>query len=127
MSSSEVAAVAKAVDAIRKAMIGAKKDELEGVALSSLSYGHSGGHIEDRAEFARAIVAGESCFLTLEFNDQTIEVDGNTAIVRNIFEGDTNDNGVPGRAHIGVMIVMKKDDKGEWKMYARQAYKLNAE
>lgn len=124
MLNDEIAAVSKAVEDIRKAMLSGDRAALETVAHPSLSYGHSGHHIEDRAEFADAIATGKSTFVTLAFNEQTIQVDGDTAIVRNIFEGDTNDGGKPGHAHIGVMMVLKKNEQGIWKMYARQAYKL---
>lgn len=123
--STDVKAVTDAVENMRLAMLSAEKGSLEKVGLPSLSYGHSSGRIENNAEFVDAIVTGKSKFETLNLNDQTVQVDGDVAIVRHILEAKTHDSGKPaGEVKIGVMLVMKKDSAGEWKLLARQAYKL---
>ncbi|GKX51464.1 nuclear transport factor 2 family protein [Budvicia aquatica] len=122
--SAETKAVTDAVESMRQAMVSAKKAELEKVGSPALSYGHSSGRIENNAEFVDAIVTGKSTFVTLDLKDQTVQVDGDVAIIRHIMEAKTNDSGKPGEVRIGVMLVMKKDKAGEWKLLARQAYKL---
>lgn len=122
--SAETKAVTDAVESMRQAMVSAKKAELEKVGSPALSYGHSSGRIENNAEFVDAIVTGKSTFVTLDLKDQTVKVDGDVAIIRHIMEAKTNDSGKPGEVRIGVMLVMKKDKAGEWKLLARQAYKL---
>jgi hypothetical protein len=37
--------------------------------------------------------------------------------------GDTNDNNKPGTVNLGVLLVWQKQ-KGQWKLLARQAFKL---
>lgn len=120
----DVTAVNNAVETMRQAMLSAKKAELEKVGAPNLSYGHSSGRVENNAEFVDAIVTGKSSFVTLNLNDQTVDVEGDVAIVRHIFEAKTNDSGKPGEVKIGVMQVWKKDKAGDWKLLARQAYKL---
>ncbi|WES70487.1 nuclear transport factor 2 family protein [Superficieibacter sp. HKU1] len=122
--STDIKAVTDAVENMRLAMLSGEKSSLEKVGLPSLSYGHSSGRVENNAEFVNAIVTGKSRFQTLNLSDQTVQVDGDVAIVRHILEAKTNDSGKPGDVKIGVMLVMKKDNAGEWKLLARQAYKL---
>ncbi|MDR0805510.1 MAG: nuclear transport factor 2 family protein [Enterobacteriaceae bacterium] len=122
--SADVKAVNDAVESMRLAMLSANKADLEKVGAPNLSYGHSGGKIENNAEFVDAIVTGKSGFKTLDFNDQSVTIDGDVAIARHIFEAKTIDSGKPGEVKIGVMQVWKKDNAGAWKLLARQAYKL---
>lgn len=115
--------VEQAVETMRLAMLSSDKAQLEQVALPSLTYGHSSAIIENKAEFVDAIVSGRSGFTTLQFQDQSIITEGDTAIVRHVFVADTNDSGKIGKVKIGVMLVFKKVDN-DWKLLARQAYKL---
>ena len=115
-------AVGQAVETLRKAMVDGDKAALEKIADSRLSYGHSGGKLEDKAAFVEALASGKSDFATLNLSDQTITVAGNTAIVRHTLDADTNDNGKTGTVHLIVLLVWLKEG-GEWKLLARQAVK----
>ena len=116
-------AVANAVEALKKAMIDADKTVLENLAADGLSYGHSSGKVEDKAEFVRAIVSGESDFVTIDLTEQTIKIVGNNAIVRHKLSAKTNNKGQAGTANIAILLVWQKQ-KGQWKMLARQAVKI---
>jgi ketosteroid isomerase-like protein len=121
--SKDETAVANAVETLKKAMISGEKAALEAIAADDLSYGHSAGKVEDKAEFVRAIVSGESDFVTIDLTDQTIKVVGNTAIVRHKLAATTNNNGQAGTAKLAVLTIWQKQ-KGEWKLLARQAVKI---
>lgn len=121
--SKEEAAVASAVEMLKKAMIEGKKEALENIAADDLSYGHSAGKVEEKAEFVRAIVSGESDFVTIDLTDQTIKIVGNNAIVRHKLSATTNNNGQPGTVKLAVLLVWQKQ-KGQWKLLARQAVKI---
>ena len=123
--SKDEAAVAAAVEALRKAMVDGNKAALEKITLNDLSYGHSGGKIEDKATFVQAIASGASDFVTIELTEQTIKVTGDVAIVRHKLAADTNDGGKPGTVKLAILTVWKKQGK-EWKLLARQAVKLAA-
>lgn len=123
VTSNNQSTVEQAVETMRLAMLSADKTQLENVALPSLTYGHSSAVIENKAEFVDAIVSGRSGFITLEYQDQTIVTEGDTAIVRHVFSADTNNSGQKGKVKIGVMLVFKKTGE-DWKLLARQAYKL---
>ena len=116
--------VAAAVEKLRKAMVDGDKKELEDIVMDKLSYGHSGGHVEGKAEFVDKIVTGKSDFVTIDLSDQTIEISGNIAVVRHKLEAKTNDNGKPGDVHLLVLLVFQKDHK-HWKLLARQAVKAS--
>lgn len=116
-------AVAEAVEQLKKAMIDGNRDELEKIADNNLSYGHSGGHVEGKKEFVEKIASGKSDFVTIELSEQTIYVNGKTAIVRHTLNAKTNDGGKPGEVHLKVLLVFQKHG-GSWKLLTRQAVKV---
>lgn len=114
--------VATAVEFLKKAMIDGSRESLEAIAGEKLSYGHSGGKVENKAEFVEAIASGKSDFVSIDLTDQTIQVSGKTAIVRHSLSGKTNDKGVPGTVKLHILTVWQKTH-GKWVMIARQAVK----
>ena len=122
-SPADEAALAKAVDTLRTAMLAADKAQLLALASDKLSYGHSSGKLENKAEYADAIAGKKAVFKTLEFKDQTVAVTGNTAIVRNTFVSDVEVDGKVTPVKVGVMQVWQKEGEA-WKLFARQAFKL---
>jgi ketosteroid isomerase-like protein len=118
--SKEEKAVTASVESLRKAMVDADKATLEKLADTKLSYGHSGGKIENKETFVDNIVSGRSDFVTIELADQTVSVTGNTAIVRHNLNATTNDNGKPAEVHLHVLTVWVKEGNA-WKLLARQA------
>ena len=121
--SADEKAVAAAVEALRKAMVDSDKTALESLAAQELSYGHSSGLIEDKAAFVDQFVRGASDFVNITLSDQTIKMAGDAAIVRHRLIGDTNNNKVPGKIDIIVLLVWQKQN-GQWKLLARQAARL---
>lgn len=122
--SKEESAVAIAVESLRKAMVDGNRDGLDKITASELSYGHSGGKIEDKTTFIEALASGNSDFVSIELTDQTIQVTGNVAIVRHTLSGATNDKGKqPGTVKLYVLLVWQKQHN-EWKLLARQAVKV---
>lgn len=120
--SKDETAVANAVEQLRKAMIDGNKSELEKIVLDKLSYGHSSGYVEDKTEFVDKIVSGKSDFVTIGLKDQTIRVNGKTAVVRHKLDATTQDNGKQGEVHLSVLLIFQKENK-QWKLLARQAVK----
>jgi hypothetical protein len=49
--SADEAAVAQAIEALRKAFFGQDKTQLEALCADELSYGHSDGRVENKAQF----------------------------------------------------------------------------
>lgn len=117
--------VADAVEKLKKAMIDGNKEELESIVIDKLSYGHSGGQVQNKDEFVQKIVNGQSDFVTIDLSEQTISISGNTAIVRHKLEAKTNDGGKPGEVHLLVLLIFQKENK-QWKLLARQAIKVSS-
>src|SRR6266699_3948979 len=76
------AAVAKSVEAFRKAQIAADAKAFDTLCAAELSYSHSDGRVEDKATFIANATSGKSKFLSLEYQDPQIRVVGPAAIVR---------------------------------------------
>ncbi len=116
--------VEEAVESFRKVMVDPDEQILRQLTSEKLTYGHSNGVIEDRQTCIESMVSGKFNFLSVDLTEQTIDISGNTAIVRHILQGDTHDAGKdPGKAHIKVMQVWQHQD-GQWKLLARQAVKV---
>lgn len=120
---SDEAIIASAVETLRKGMVDADRSALDKIASARLTYGHSSGKMEDKAEFIEALVSGKSDFTRIDVTDQKIIVSGNTAIVRHVLKGETINNGITTALNIGVMLVWQKEGK-EWRLLGRQAFKL---
>jgi ketosteroid isomerase-like protein len=123
--SGDEAAVAQAVEAFRNAMLKADRSQFEALAADQLSYGHSSGRIENKAEFIDAATSGRSTWKFITLTDQTTQIVGNTAIVRHTLTGETERDGKTNPVKIGVLMVWHKPD-GQWKLLARQAVRLEA-
>lgn len=120
---SDVQAVTEAVEKLRLAMISGEKSELESLILPELTYGHSGGHIDDAKEFVEKLVSKKSDFLTIDITNQQVQIVGSTAIVRHHFYATTADLGkTPGDVILDILLVWTKVKK-DWKLLARQAVK----
>lgn len=115
--------VTAAVEKMRFAMISGQKADLDAVASENLTYGHSSGKLQNKTEFMDSFLTKASVFVTITLTDQTIQVTGNTAIVRHKLAATTADGGKPGTVNLGIILVFVKQH-GQWKLLARQAYKL---
>lgn len=122
--SQSVSSISTTVENLRLLLENPDKLKLENIAHEKLTYGHSGGKIENKTEFIEAFISGNSDFVNLKFTDLKIEEVGKTAIVRHILEADTKDKGKePGHVKLKVILVFVKEQK-QWKLLARQAIKL---
>ncbi|TDO97713.1 nuclear transport factor 2 family protein [Flavobacterium sp. 245] len=119
----EETAVKDQVEILRKAMIDADGVKLKSLTAENLSYVHSNGTFQNQAEFIDGIVSGKSDFVTIDFQDQTITIQNDVAIVRHVLAAHTKDGGVDKDIKIGIMLVWQKQ-KSKWLLIARQAYKL---
>ena len=115
--------IADRMEMLRKALITPDKKVLEELTADELTYGHSIGLIEDKAAFIDAMVKGRVVFTSITVSDQTIKTVGNVAIVRQHFIADLNNNNMPSKVDIIVLLIWQ-NQKGQWKLLARQAAKI---
>jgi ketosteroid isomerase-like protein len=117
--------VAAAVEKLRQVMVDPDLKTLEALTAADLSYGHSNGKVQTKAEFIDDLKTGASDFVKIALSDQTIKVDGDTAIVRHALVAETNDSGKPGNVSLKILMVWKKQH-GHWQLLARQAVRFTA-
>lgn len=115
--------VQEAVEKLRNLMVHPNEAALLDLAHPELTYGHSNARMENRTDFVQALVTRKSHFKKIELQDQSIVIEGKTAVVRHRLEADTFDGGVANTVRLHILTVWTKEKKG-WKLIARQAVKL---
>ena len=121
--SSEEASVAEAGEALRKAMLDADRARLEELLSDRLSYGHSSGVVQTKAEFIDVVAGRKTIYKSIDLTEPKTAVAGMNAIVRHIFSAETEANGKPNSSRIGALQVWQKEG-GRWRLLARQGFKL---
>lgn len=121
---SDEAAVAQAVNALARAMVMGDRAQMTALTAEALSYGHSAGLVETKAQFVENIAGGNNTFSRIDLSDTSVVMAGNNAIARHIFSADAVNKGQKMSPRIGVLQVWTKESGG-WKLLARQAFKLS--
>jgi hypothetical protein len=114
-------AVSAAVEELRKAMIAGDRSALDKIAAAELSYGHSSGRLENKAEFIEALASGKSGFSEIKTEGETIKIVDKTALVRHTFNGTRRKDGDKVKLYT-LLVWLQQGD--QWKLLARQAAKL---
>ncbi len=114
--------VLAAMEAYKQAMIRNDAAVLEKLLGSDLSYVHSGGQVETKADVLKAVTSGKNVITRMEFTNPSTRLYGNTALVRcrtDLWHSDTN------IVHMDVLHAWIKNPQG-WQLVARQATRLAA-
>lgn len=122
-SGTDTQKIETAVDELYAAMVDKDKESLENLTSENLTYGHSSGKIQDKSQYVDGVINGTFNFSSITPAEQKIYTSGDTAIVRHLFVAEGTDKGEPADVRIGIMMTYQKQ-KGQWKLLARQAYKL---
>jgi hypothetical protein len=117
------AAVAQAVEALRKAIFAQTKAQLEALTAAELSYGHSSAVVQSKAEFVNGVMTRKGTLKSLEFQDVKVALAGDAAIVRHGWLSQSEADGKATATKLGVLAVWQRQ-RGHWKLLARQGYKL---
>jgi ketosteroid isomerase-like protein len=112
------AAIEKLYNAIRDKDAAA----FEPLVTHDLSYGHSSGRIEDKAEFIANVMKPNTRWKTIYGAKQSNYISGDTAVSRHIMAGEVERDGKPGTSNMDVLMVWQKQG-GAWKLLVRQGYK----
>jgi ketosteroid isomerase-like protein len=115
--------VAQAVDHLTQAMLHKDIAELNALTAPNLTYGHSSGKIQDKKAFIADIETGKSAFKTLEMQNQTITLSGDTALVRHHFSAQALKGTEVIPTEIENFQIWQKQD-GKWLLVGRQAFKF---
>lgn len=119
-----IADVETAVKTFNDAVINADKAQLESLCSDILTYCHSSGLNQSKSEFIDEVVNGSFSFLTMEMTNKTIDLSGDTAIVRYTLDSEATNAGEPTTVHLGMLQVFQASADGKWLLLARQAYKI---
>ena len=68
-------------------------------------------------------MSGRSAWKFITLTDQSTQIAGNNAIARHILTGETESEGKTNAVKVGVLMVWLKQD-GNWKLLARQAFRI---
>ena len=118
-------AVAKNVEAFRTAQFAADAKTLDGLCAPELSYSHSDGRVEDKAAFVANATDGKSKFLSLAYQDVSVRVVGDAAIVRFHWLGETQAAADGKKSATNLHILMNWQKQGaDWKLLTRASTKL---
>ena len=113
-----------AIEKFRLAMIDPNPIIFDELISSDLSYGHSGGLVEDKKACIASMVDGKFNFEAIELSEKTLKITGNTAVVRHLFSAQTHDAGKdPASIKLKVMMIWIKVS-GNWKLLARQSVRV---
>ena len=117
-------AVWSRVEALTKAIFETKdRAALLDLVSEKVTYGHSGGNIEDKATMVEKAVTNKMAYKNTVFEKVSVDVDGNTAVVRHNFSATSVENGTETPVNLAVLQVWKKEN-GKWRIWARQAVKV---
>ena len=119
----EIAKIEHTVTSLYTAMVEKNRNVLEGLTMAKLSYGHSSGTIENKSEYVDGVLNGAFQFSSIAPENQTISIVEEIGIVRHIFNVEDTNNGTPAKVNIGCLLIFKKKNNN-WKLLARQAFKL---
>jgi hypothetical protein len=118
--SADEAAVAQAIEALRKAVLGQEKPQLEALCADQLSYGHSDGKVENKAQFIEGVMTRKALVKSITLSEHTITIVGTDAIARHTWTSESETDGKATTIKIGVLQVWQKQG-GTWKLLARQS------
>ena len=119
------AAVAQSIETLRQGILQQDKAKLDQVAASQISYGHSDGRVQNKAEFIDGVMTRKQIQKSLTFPELKVFVAGNSAVARHIYLGESELDGKQTNTRIGALQVWQKQDGG-WKLLARQGFRLPA-
>jgi hypothetical protein len=115
--------VAKQIDLFHLAMVDANEVALNDLTSEKLSYGHSNGAVEDKKDFMHKITSGASDYTKIDVSNQTINISGDVAIVRQ--DAELLMKGSAHGTKLNLMLVMVwQKSNGKWKLLARQGVKV---
>ena len=119
----EETVLTQSIEALRRAMVAKDKSEFEKLCADELTYGHSSGKIDNKAEFITGAISPRWRWNSLEFAPVSTRVVGDFGIARVTMSGTYEvEGGKVTSINDHVLMVWRWQD-GQWKLLARQAYK----
>ena len=97
---------------------------LERMFAPTLTYGHSSGKVQNRAEAIDGIIHNKSVYTDTSLKSYNVMIGDDAAIVRYVMrETETNAEGKAVPLRLSIMLVWVREN-GKWKLFGRQAVRL---
>lgn len=114
----------KIVQVFNDAIVNPSVELLNDLCVDGLTYGHSSGLIQNKAEFIDDLVNGPYDFKSVTSPELSIEVSEETVVARFIFLANAIKEGKSIDIRLGCVQIYQRGTNGKLKLLARQAYKL---
>lgn len=108
---------------LRNALLSKDSVSLSALMTDDVSYGHSSGLIQSKAQLIRDVMSGFQDYKSIEPSDLNVRVYDNTAIVVLNLKTNLIANGNPMDLNLSATFTWVKINNA-WKLVARQAVKL---
>jgi len=108
------------MDSYKDAMIHNNAEVLGKLLHPDLTFVHSAGQLETKADVLKSVTSGKNVITKMEFSENNVRVFGNTALVKcrvDLWHSDTN------IVHMNILHVWMHGPAG-WQLVARQATRL---
>lgn len=115
--------VLAAMNAWKQATMKKDRVALDQLLHNDLTYTHSSGMNQTKAEVLESVVNGKATVEGIEFTGNTVRVYGNVALVKGKVDIVNNTDGKSTPSHLDILHVWLKGPKG-WQMVARQAIRV---
>jgi ketosteroid isomerase-like protein len=110
-------------DALRQAMMKRDAAALERLLHEDLTYSHSNGRLQTKAEVVQA-TRDKTTIEAIDFSDVNVRVYGTTALIRAKVDMRNSTDGKSTTSHLNVLHVWLKGPGG-WQLVGRQATQLS--
>ena len=107
---------------LKNALIAKDSVSLSNLLSDEVTYGHTNGLIQTKAQLIRSVVSKEQDYKSIEPSDMKIRVYDKTAVVTMKSDVNMNFENKPLTLHMFVTLVWVMKDK-DWKLVARQSVK----
>jgi uncharacterized protein (TIGR02246 family) len=98
--------------------------KLEQILSDDLTYTHSSGQQQSKAEFIATVRAGKTRYRSIEFQQSSVRIFGNTAISNNEVRVNLTIDGKEVSVHPRFLHVWVKQN-GRWQLAAHQGTKID--
>lgn len=113
----------RVLETFRHNLIDPNETALLSITSPKLSYGHSAGLVENQTVFIANLMSGKSDFVSIDIQDQSLDIDNNNAYVRHTFNAVAIADAKTETIKLKILSVWVYE-KGAWKLRARQAVKI---
>jgi ketosteroid isomerase-like protein len=117
--------VLAAMHSWKQATLGKDGPALDQLLHEGLTYSHSNGRTQSKADVLASVTGGKSSVTGMDFGDLAVRVYGSMALVKGIVDVHSSKGGVDSTAHLDILHVWIKGPQG-WQMVARQATQASA-